>query len=160
MNAMFGAAAINPALASPTASEASDRVVTLRNSHSRPLRVQATLLAEASSWCEAIPAWQEVVLLQELAGGFAVGLKTCRAPSGEGDVYHAHRFADLEQALAWLQEFDPVADLRVDFDVMDRRISTIELALRAASLRQRADWVRLQYESTIGELLFRLDTGL
>jgi hypothetical protein len=159
MNAMLGEAAISPMLGSSPACSGTEGVVTLRKSQARPLRVQASLLAEATSWCEGIPAWQELVLLQEPAGGFAVGIKTCRSASGEADIYHAERFTDLAQALSWLQDFDPVSDLSVDFDVLDRRLSTVELALRAARLRQRADWVRQQYQCTIGELFFRLDTG-
>jgi hypothetical protein len=61
--------------------------------------------------------------------------------------------------LAWLQAFDPAADLFADLDASDRRISATEIALRAASLRQRADWVEMQYRSMIGELLFQFDIG-
>lgn len=72
---------------------------------------------------------------------------------------HAHLFESLELALAWLQAFDPAADLFADLDASDRRLNATEIALRAAALRQRADWVELQYRSMIGELLFQFDVG-
>jgi len=74
-------------------------------------------------------------------------------------VFHAHLFESLEKALGWLQTFDPTVDLFADLDASDRRISATEIALRAAALRQRADWVEMQYRSMIGELLFQFDIG-
>jgi hypothetical protein len=65
----------------------------------------------------------------------------------------------LDAALGWLQAFDPTADLGADIDASDRRVSTTDIALRAAALRQRADRIELQYRSMIGELLYRMDVG-
>lgn len=131
--------------------------VTLRMAGGKPIRLLASLLVEASSWTPGAAMWQEMELYRTEAGEYAVSLKTCRGPGGGNDLFHAHVFPGLEPALAWLQDFDPTADLGVDLDVSDRRISTTDIALRAAALRQRADRVALQYRSMIGELLFRLD---
>jgi hypothetical protein len=48
-------------------------------------------------------------------------------------------------------------DLFADLDASDRRATATDIALLAAALRQRADWVELLYRSMIGELLYRLD---
>jgi hypothetical protein len=137
--------------------ESVDGVVTLRISGGKPIRMRAELVAEASSWMTGATAWHELTLYRRESSGFAVGIKTCRGTAGINNVFHAQIFADLDAALTWLEEFDPTADLDVDIDASDRSISTTDIALRAAALRQRADRLDLQYRSMIGELLYRLD---
>jgi hypothetical protein len=133
-----------PATAWP-GSAASDQpradAVTLRISGSKPLHIRAELVAQCSSWSSGAPAWHELVLYQADAGAFAAGVRTCRGPMGGSDVFHARMFPDLDTALAWLQGFSPTADLGADIDSSDRRISTTDIALRAATLRQYADRV-------------------
>jgi hypothetical protein len=131
----------------------------LRQSGGKPLRIRGELLAECTSRTPAAPTWQELQIFRCDDGKVALALRTCRDNRSESDVFHAHLFDSLEQALAWLQSFDPAADLFADLDASDRRISATEIALRAASLRQRADWVEMQYRSMIGELLFQFDIG-
>jgi hypothetical protein len=142
-----------------TRSDHAGVAVTLRHSGGKPMRMQAELLAEASSWSADAPAWHELALYRRDGGDYAVGMKTCRGPAGDSDVFHARTFPDLEGALVWLQDFDPTGDLGVDIDASDRRISATDIALRAAALRQRTDRVSLQYRAMIGELLYRIDLG-
>ncbi len=136
-----------------------DDSVTLRISGGKPLHMRAELLAECSSWSAGAPTWHELALYHRDAGDFAVSVKTCRSPMNGNDVFHARIFADLDTALAWVQAFDPTADLCADIDSSDRRISTTDIALRAATLRQHADRVEQQYRAMVGELLYRMDVG-
>lgn len=136
-----------------------DSVVTLRVSGGKPLRVQGNLLAQCSSWTAGAPAWHDLVLYDCGTDGCAAGITTFRGPMGGSDVSHARLFPDLEAALVWLEAFDPTADLDVAFDSSDRRISTTDIALRAAALRQCTDRVEKQYRVLVGELLYRLETG-
>ena len=133
--------------------------VTLRQSGGKPVHMQADLLAECSSWWAGAPAWHELSLYRRDSDDFAVGIKTCRGPMGGSDVFHARVFPDMEAAMAWVMAFDPTADLGADIDSSDRRISTTDIALRAATLRQQADRVEQQYRVMIGELFYRLDAG-
>jgi hypothetical protein len=133
--------------------------ITLRQSGGKPLHIRADLLAECSSWSAGAPAWHELALYRRDTGAFAAAIKTCRAPMGGSDVFHARLFADIEAALGWVQGFDPTGDLGADIDSSDRRISTTDIALRAATLRQQADRVQQQYRAMIGELLYRMDAG-
>jgi hypothetical protein len=141
------------------AAEPVDGMVTLRVSGGKPLHVRADLLAEGTSWTAGAPAWHEVALYERPSGDRVVSLRVCRRPGGNSDLFYARIFPTLDEALSWLLEFDPTADLGADIDASDRRISTTEIALRAAALRQRADRVDLQYRALIGELLYRLDVG-
>lgn len=147
----------------PTGGSGSE-TVTLRVSGGKPMHLRAELLAEGTSWTVGAPAWHEVALYQRGSGDCAMSLKVCRgpggdAPGGDSDLFYARIFPALDEALGWLQDFDPTADLGADIDASDRRISTTDIALRAAALRQRTDRVRLQYRALIGELLYRLDLG-
>ncbi len=139
--------------------ETSDGPVTLRLSGGKPMHMRAELLAECTSWSPGAPAWHELALYRRETADYAVGVKICRGPMGGSDVFHARIFADLDGALAWLQAFNPTADLDADIDSSDRHISTTDIALRAATLRQRADRVEKQYRAMIGELLYRMDIG-
>jgi hypothetical protein len=159
MSSLLGLADATGAPVAVAPPESADGTVTLRMSGGKPMRMRAELLAECSSWSPGAPAWHELALYRRETEDFAVGLKTCRGPAGDGDVFHARVFPDLDAALGWLQAFDPTADLGADIDASDRRVSTTDIALRAAALRQRADRIELQYRSMIGELLYRMDVG-
>jgi hypothetical protein len=167
MSASLSLAATSGAPGSLASVAPEDGGVTLRVSGGKPLHLCAELVAEGTSWTAGAPAWHEVALYQRVAGGagtaaageWAVALRVCRSTTGAGDLFHARLFPALDDALAWLQEFDPTAGLAADIDASDRRVSTTDIALRAAALRQRADRVDLQYRAMIGELLYRLDLG-
>ena len=157
---------LEPTARSPAALESGawDDHVTLRISGGKPLHMRAELLAECTSWSHGAPAWHELALYHRDSGDFAVGIKTCRTAESSGpmhgsDIFHARIFPDLDTALSWVQDFDPTADLGADIDSSDRRISTTDIALRAATLRQHADRVEQQYRAMVGELLYRMDVG-
>ncbi len=131
--------------------------IVLRVSGAKPLRMRAQTLAEGTSWCYGTPAWHEVTLYQRDTGEFPVAVKTFKKASSEPDVFQAEQFATLDEAILWLETFDPTGELSTDIDVSDRRTSTVDITLKAAALRQRADQVARQYRSLIGEMLFQLD---
>jgi hypothetical protein len=133
--------------------------VTLQVSGARPLRLRADLLAEGNSWCLGTEAWHEVALYRRDGGEFAVAIRTFHKSADATDVHRAELFPTLDEALGFLEAFDPTCDLRVALDCADRRVSGVEIALRAAKLRQRADEVTRHWRALIGEMLLRLDTG-
>lgn len=128
--------------------------IMLRVSGGRPLHLRGHLLAEASSWSPGAPAWHEIALYQCDGGEIAAALRLCTQPGGAGDLCQARSFAVLSDAADWLGGIDATADLATDLDASDRRLSAVEIALRAAALRQRADRVERQYKAMVGELLF------
>lgn len=144
-----------PALREPPAAV---RAVTLRVSGAKPVRLRGRLLTEGHSRATGCIAWHEVEVWQlEGSREVALALRT-RRPAGEAaDVHRAELFPDLTEALDWLEAFDPLADLTVDFDAADRRLSAVEVALRAAALRGRAEVVTREWRALLGEVLFVLD---
>jgi hypothetical protein len=138
---------------------ARDQPITLQVSGGKPVRLRGQVLAEGQSWSPGTVAWHEVTLYRTDAAEIAVAVRTLRKARGETDVHRAELFPTLADALSWLEEFDPTQDLSVDLDASDRALSTIEIALRAAALRGRADEVARQWRALLGELLFRLDAS-
>lgn len=133
--------------------------VTLRVSGGKPLRFAGHLLAEGSSRTQASAAWHELALYARDGGGIAVAIRSRKTAAGEGDVCRAQLFPGLEDAIAWIEAFDPTADLTVELDAADRRVSGAEIALRAAALRQQTDEITRRWRAMTGELLFQLDAG-
>jgi hypothetical protein len=133
--------------------------VTLRVSGGKPLRLFGIPLAESNSWSPGTVAWHEVAIWQREGGEVAVAIRTFRKAPGEADVHRAELFPTLADALTWLEEFDPTGDLCVDLDASDRSVSALDMALRAAALRGRAEEVTRQWRALVGEMLFRLHPG-
>lgn len=133
--------------------------VMLRVSGGRPLQLRGHLLAEASSWSPGASAWHEIALYQCTGDEIAAALRLCTQPDGAGDLCQGRLFAALADAADWLAGFNATADLASDLDASDRRLSGVEIALRAAALRQRADRIERQYRVMIGELLFCIANG-
>jgi hypothetical protein len=138
---------------------AREQSIALQVSGGKPLRLRGTLLAEGNSWAPGTVAWQEVTLFRTDGGEIALAVRTLRKARGETDIHHAELFPTLGDALSWLEEFDPAQDLSVDLDASDRALSAVEIALRAAALRGRADEVARQWRALLGEMLFRLGAG-
>ncbi|SFK71156.1 hypothetical protein [Falsiroseomonas stagni] len=142
----------------PREADTAIRPVTLRVSGAKPVRLRGRLLTGGHSRATGCIAWHEVEVWQ-IAGSreVAVALRTHRPDGDAADVHRAELFPDLAEALDWLEAFDPLADLSVDFDASDRRLSGVEVALRAAALRGRAEVVTREWRALLGEVLFVLD---
>ncbi|NKE44237.1 hypothetical protein HB662_05575 [Roseomonas frigidaquae] len=150
-----GVSASSPLPAAPLPQPVEPSDITLRVSGGKPLRMRGVMLAEATSWAPSIPAWHEVALYRTADGDCALAVRMLKKSSGETDIHHAEIFKTMEDALSWLEQFDPTADLAPEFDASDRRISTVDIALMAAALRQKADAVTRQWRGLLGELLYR-----
>lgn len=129
--------------------------IILRVSGAKPVRTRGTLIVEANSWAPSTPAWHEVALYRTTDEECALSVRLLKKAPGETDVYQAEIFVSIDEALQWLEAFDPSGDLTPDFDASDRSISTTEIALRAAALRQQVDAVARQWRGLLGDLLYR-----
>ncbi len=129
--------------------------IALRVSGGKPLRATGVLMAEATSWSPSVSAWHEVALYRCDRDECAASVRMLKKAVGETDIHHAELFTTIGDALNWLEAFDPTADLAPDFDAADRRVNTVEIALRSAALRQDADAITRQWRGLLGELLYR-----
>lgn len=148
-------AVLPPAMSAP----ATPQPLVLRVSGGKPLRMEAVPLIEA----EAGPGLGDAIglslrLYRRAGGDIVVALRSTATDGGaEEAVDRVEVFPDLEEAAAWLEDFDPTADLSIDLDASDRGLSGAEVALRAAALRIRADALVRRYRFLVGEALWRLD---
>jgi hypothetical protein len=131
-------------------------MILLRNSGSRPLRVQGELVAEGSSWAAGLPCWHEISLYRCDNGQIAIAQRTRHQSAPEVGLHRAVLRADMDETCAWLEMFDATADLDAGFDVADMNTSTATITLKASALRDRADRVVREYRCLVGELLYRL----
>lgn len=131
--------------------------VLLRNVGGKPLRVRAELLAEGRSRDGDQAMWHEVAIYRTDVGQIAVALRFMRRGADVG-IHRARLFDGLDAAATWLEQFDPSADLSADFDVSDNRLSAASVALKAASLRERAERLDRAYRGLVGEILFLLES--
>lgn len=129
--------------------------ITLQVSGGKPLRIEGLMIAEATSWSPSVPAWHELAIYRTTGTECAASVRTLKKTVGETDVHRAELFATVDDALDWLEAFDPISDLSPGFVASDRRISTAEIALLSAALRQQADAVTRQWRGLVGELLYR-----
>ncbi len=135
-----------------------DKWVVLRNSGGKPLRLQGELIAEGTSRASGGTAWHEIAIYRATDGGVAVAIRFLRSAGLENGVHRARSFADTDAASTWLESFEPAFDLSADFDVSDPRASAASVALKAASLRDRAERLDRDYRALVGEVLYRLET--
>lgn len=143
----------------PSGAHSGMQPVSLRVSGGKPMRLRAQALAEGNSWRLGTHAWHEVQMFRRDTGEYVVGIKCFKKAAGDADIFHAELFPNLEEAVAFLEGFDPTADLSVDIDASDRSVSAAEIALKAAALRQRADEITRQWRALVGEMLYRLDAA-
>lgn len=128
----------------------------LRRSGKRPLRLRAHLIAEATGWTTGSAAWHELTILRRTKGEHVVALKVFKKSPAETDVFHAEIFGSLDEAVTWLESYDPTSDLSTDIDLDDEEISPLEMTLKAVALRQRMIAIRRDYHALLGELLLQL----
>jgi hypothetical protein len=139
-----------------THAETSHQIL-LRNLGGKPLRLSAALLAEGSNRQQGGTHWHEIALYRTDEGQIAVALRLRVALPADLGVHRARLFANIDTACDWLEQFDGSADLDAGFDVADRSLSTASLAVKAASLRERAERLDRAYRGLVGEILFRLE---
>ncbi len=137
---------------------AAAEALVLRVSGGKPLHLRGRLLIEGSSRQGNGGAWHEIALYHEVAGRYAVAIRSCRPTPGDACVHRADCFASLDDAVSYLEAFDPSGDLAADIDAADPHTNAAAIALQAATLRQRMDAVTRQYRSLLGEMLYALDT--
>lgn len=131
--------------------------VTLRVSGGKPLRLRGRRLVEGRARAAGSCLWHDLALWQLDGREVAVALRTTRPDGEAADVHRAELFPEIGEALEWLEAFDPLVDLAVDFDAADRRLSAVEVALRAAALRGRAEMVAREWRALLGDVLFLLE---
>lgn len=130
--------------------------VFLRREGRAPLSFKGRMLGLASSHSSGTRLWYEVSLYQRNGHSFVVAVKVYKKPTGDRDIFRAESFQRLEDAVAYLEAYDPAEDVGVNIDMADTSISIAELTLRAVVLRQKVEEARSEYRAAAGELIARI----
>jgi hypothetical protein len=133
------------------------RAVTLKVSGGKPLKMRAILLAEGSSHWPGAAAWHELAIYRREHGEHAVAVRSHDRAPGAVPFCRAEVFPNLAEAMAWVEEFDPTADLAIPFDLADRTVRAADMALDAAAFRIRAEELTRRWQAMLGEVLCRVD---
>ncbi|WP_040613109.1 hypothetical protein [Teichococcus cervicalis] len=122
----------------------------------RAVLAQAQKLAEAGGLPRRGGDGHQASLWRRADGCILLTLRLFRRGQKVEGGCEALAFADVEQAVRWLEAYDPLRDLQPAFDALDPSISPVELTLRSAALRHRTEKLLLDWRAMLGELLFAL----
>jgi hypothetical protein len=130
--------------------------VFLRREGRSPLSFKGRLLGLASSHSSGTRLWYEVSLYERNGHSHVVAVKVYKKPTGDRDIFRAESFQRLEDAIAYIEAYDPAEDVGVNIDMADKTTSIAELTLRAVVLRQKIEEARSEYRAAAGELIARV----
>ncbi len=133
------------------------RTVTLRRSGARPYRFQGTEICSAVGWAEKLSVWHEINLFQSTAGKVVIDIRVFRKSPTEKDLFRVEERDSIEDAISFLESYDPTQDVLVDIPLDDPGVSLAELSLNGIVLRQRIDHTRRQYDALLGDLLHEIE---
>ncbi|MGF1453881.1 MAG: hypothetical protein ACFB6R_00745 [Alphaproteobacteria bacterium] len=136
------------------------RTITLRRTGARPYRFQGTEICSAVGWAEKLAVWHEINIFQSVAGKVIVDVRVFRKSPTERDLFHVEERESIEDAISFLESYDPTQDVLVDIPLDDPAISLAELSLNGIVLRQRIDQTRRQYDALLGDLLHEIERQL
>lgn len=122
----------------------------------RAALAQAHKLAEAGGLPRRGGDGHQASLWRRADGHILLTLHLFRRGQAVEGGCEALAFADLEQAICWLESYDPLRDLQPAFDALDPSVSPVDLTLRTAALRHRAEKLLVDWRAMLGELLFAL----
>lgn len=131
-------------------------MIGLKRTGKRSLRFKGTLIAEAIGWALGASLWHEVNLYRNGRGQYVANIRVLKKSPGDRDIFHAEVFDSLGEAAAFLEDYNPMADVGVDLDPGED-VDTADLVVRAVGLRQRREQARRDYDALIGDLFYQLD---
>ncbi|WP_419897222.1 hypothetical protein [Roseomonas sp. USHLN139] len=122
----------------------------------RAATAQACKLAEAGTLPRRGADGHQASLWRRADGGILLTLRLFRRGQPVSGGCEALAFANIEQAIRWLEAYDPLRDLQPAFDALDPSMSLVDLTLRTAALRHRTEKLLIDWRAMLGELLFAL----
>jgi hypothetical protein len=141
----------------PAVSVSPAQMFTLRRSGARPMNFVGSELCSAMSYEPGTPLWYEVALFRTAAQSYVANVKMFSKSEDEKDRFTAYEAESFDEALAWLESYEPANDIRIDLPFDRSDMPPVELGIRAAAASMRLAEARRQYRDLIGEVLFELE---
>ncbi|MGL4239970.1 MAG: hypothetical protein ACRCTI_02535 [Beijerinckiaceae bacterium] len=152
-------AALNatPATGYPTALAAAANMITLRRTGERPLVFQGSEVCSAMSYMPGTPLWYEINVYRTAAEGYIANVRMFTKSDNDKDRFSAYEASSFDEAMFWLESYDPAEDIRADLPLDNTEVPVIELGLKAAAVRMRLSEAKRQYRDLLGEILYALN---
>jgi hypothetical protein len=134
-----------------------DQTFTLRRSGARPMSFIGSELCSSMSYEPGTPLWYEISVYRTSSRSFVANVKMFSKNEDEKDRFSAYEAESFDEALAWLESYEPANDIRIDLPFDDPGLPAVELGIRAAAASMRLAEARRQYRDLVGEVLFALE---
>jgi hypothetical protein len=135
---------------------ASQMSISLRRTGMRPLKVRGREIASSTSHQPGPSFWYELNIIGIDGGGVVLDIRLFHKREGASDVFKAIEAGSLEEAMDFLESYDPAHDFVPMLDLDDPNKAPIELAIEAASMRLTVIEARRQFRMLSGEVLYAL----
>jgi hypothetical protein len=132
-------------------------LVTLRRTGERPLSFEGVEVCSAMSYTSGTPLWYEINVYRTVAESFIANVRMFTKSDNDKDRYSAYEAGSFDEALFWLEGYNPAEDIRADLPVDSNEISIVELGLKAAAVRMRLSEAKRQYKDLLGEIFFAVE---
>jgi hypothetical protein len=133
---------------------------TLKRTGARPFRFHGRQVAGGTGWNTTAHSWYEINLYVTEGDSVVTELRLfCKNVNGT-DLFRVNEHEDWDMAIAWLERYNPANDLTVDLNIDDSTLSIAEVSLRGLQLRRAMAELKMQFQSTLGELLYALKKDL
>jgi hypothetical protein len=132
-------------------------LVTLRRTGERPLSFEGVEVCSAMSYSAGTPLWYEINVYRTVSESFIANVRMFTKSDNDKDRYSAYEASSFDEALFWLEGYNPAEDIRADLPLDSDEISVVELGLKAAAVRMRLSEARRQYKDLLGEIFYAVD---
>jgi hypothetical protein len=141
----------------PIAALPSANLVTLRRTGERPLTFEGVEICSAMSYTSGTPLWYEINVYRTASESFVANVRMFTKSENDKDRFAAYEASSFDEALFWLESYNPAEDIRADLPLDSTEISVVELGLKAAAVRMRLSEARRQYRDLLGEVFYAID---
>jgi hypothetical protein len=141
----------------PMATLPSANLVTLRRTGERPLSFEGVEICSAMSYMPGTPLWYEINVYRTTSDSFVANVRMFTKSDNDKDRFSAYEASSFDEALFWLEGYNPAEDIRADLPLDSDEISVIELGLKAAAVRMRLSEARRQYRDLLGEVFYAIE---
>jgi hypothetical protein len=140
----------------PPARSLSSSVFTLRKSGSRPVTFSGRHLGHHNGYRVGSALWHELNLYQTEDGRYVADIRVFTKAQGAKDQFHVALCDSLEEALQFLEAYDPRGDVPAELALDDEALSAAELLVQAATLKARVADAVSQYRGVLSLFLAEL----
>ena len=125
----------------------------LRRTGRRPLPFNGETIATVCGVTPTLPFWYEINVHRTVVDSWITDIRLFNKTSDQSDLFWVVEHDEVEDAVTYLERYDPAGDILPPREMAERAPSAAELALRIARLQLRVDQITQHYRALVGDLL-------